>query len=78
MREETELEEAMLRSQSPYVNGEDEMPAKKIHYVYDAAAERAKELAAEEAAELAALLAVRSRQSLDKPPSRMNSNQSSV
>ena len=50
----------------------------KIQYVYDAAAERAKELAAEEAAELAGLVAARSRQSLDKPPSRTNSNQSSV
>ena len=68
----------MLRSQSPYINGEDEMPVRKVQYVYDAAAERAKELAAEEAAELAALVAVRSRHSLDKAPSMMSSNQSSV
>jgi len=68
----------MLRSQSPYVNGEEEMPVQRVQYVYDAAEERAKQLAAEEAAELAALAVVKSRRSLDKPPTRTNSNQSSV
>lgn len=69
----------MLRSQSPYVNGEEELPVQKIQYVYDAAEERAKQLAAEEAAELAALLAAaKSRRSLDKQPTRAGSNQSSV
>jgi hypothetical protein len=68
----------MLRSQSPYVNGEEEIPVNKVNYVYDAAEERAKQLAAEEAAELAGLEAVRSRRSLDRQPMRMGSNQSSV
>jgi len=81
IREETELEEAMLLSQSPYVNGEEEIPVNKVHYVYDAAEERAKQLAAEEAAELAGLAAVKTRRSLDKQPqpqpTRMGSNQSS-
>jgi len=54
------------------------MPENKIHYVYDAAEERAKQLAAEEAAELAALAAVKSRRSLDKQPTRTGSHQSSV
>ena len=67
----------MLRSQSPYVNGEEDIPTNKILYVYDAAEERAKQLAAEEAAELAALAAFNSRRSLDKLPTRMDS-QSSV
>jgi len=68
----------MLLSQSPYVNGEEEIPVHKVHYVYDAAEERAKQLAAEEAAELAGLAAVKTRRSLDKqPPTRMGSNQSS-
>lgn len=83
----------MLRSQSPYVNAEEEVVPVKVQYVYDAAEERARQLAAEEAveraalarllaaeeaAERAALAAVRSRRSLDKPPTRANSDQSSV
>lgn len=69
----------MLRSQSPYVDAEEEaVSVKKVQYVYDAAEERARQLAAEDAAERAALAAVRSRRSLDKPPTRTNSNQSSV
>jgi len=68
----------MLRSQTPYANGEEETLVDTVQYVYDAAAERAKQLAAEEAAELAALAAVKSRRSLDKPPKRMDSNQSSI
>jgi hypothetical protein len=59
----------MLRSQSPYVHGEEEMPEDQVCYVYDAAEERRKQLAAEEAAELAALAAVTSRRSLDKATS---------
>ena len=53
------------------------MPTDKTLYVYDAAEERAKQLAAEEAAELAALAAFNSRRSLDRLPTRMDS-QSSV
>ena len=67
----------MLLSQTPCANGEEEVPINKIHYVYDAAEERAKQLAAEEAAELAALAAFNSRRSLDRLPMRMDS-QSSV
>lgn len=41
--------EAMLQAQSPHVSEMEETTGEKIHYVYDAAAERAKELALQEA-----------------------------
>lgn len=69
----------MLRSQTPFVDEEDEeMSIKKVCYVYDAAEERAKELAAEEAAELASLALAKPRRSQDQPPTRTNSKQSSI
>jgi hypothetical protein len=54
------------------------MPAEKVQYVYDAAEERAKDIAAEEAAELAALAAPEPHRSLDQLPTRTSNNQSSA
>jgi len=68
----------VLRSESPYVNGEEEIPVNKVHYVYGAAEERAKQPAAEEAADLAGLAVVKTRRSLDNQLTRMGSNRSSV
>ena len=42
-REEAELEEAFMRSTAP-LDAESEEAIPSVHYVYDAAAERAKEL----------------------------------
>lgn len=42
-RENEELEEAYIRSTAPPPEG-DETPTRTVHYLYDAAAERAKEL----------------------------------
>ena len=49
-----------------------------IYCVYGAAEEKAKRLAAGEAADEAALAAIKPRRSLDRQPTRTESNQSSV
>ena len=63
----------MLRSQSLYINEMERV----MYYMYGIAEEKAKQLAAEEA-EDAALAAIKPQQSLDRQPTRTDSNQSSV